>query len=285
LWNVFFKDVSAAAEKRGGQEAKFADDLSVHKTYPAEAPNSKVLEDLHLCQQDVHNWGVQNRMAFDTSKEEFVVIHHVQGEGADFRLLGPVFDPKLQMHTAVQKLVHKARPKLQALLRTRRYYNTSDLVLQFKAHVLCVLESATPAVYHAAASVLEPLDHVLGSFLRQLELPAEEAFLQYNLGPLAWRRDVAMLGLLHKCALGLAHSKLRALFPGQRTPPHKTTAGALRREVSGAHAKVGLRTRAGLQLAATGCCGHHLSKGLPDCTYKACEKGLRCRRRELGNLL
>ena len=43
------------------------------------------------------------------------------------------------------------------LLKTRRFYNKWDMVLQFKTHVLCVLESATAAVYHAADGALAPL--------------------------------------------------------------------------------------------------------------------------------
>ena len=221
----FFKDVTTAATKGGGQEAKFADDLNVHKTYEVGLPNADVLEDLRRCQQEVHHWGKLNRVSFDAGKEEFVVIHHVFGEGGDFRLLGPVFDPKLRMHRAVQKVVGKARPKLHALLKTRRYYSTRDMVLQYKTHLLCVLEACTPAVYHASDTVLEPLDQVQASFLRELDLSAEEAFLQHNLAPLALRRDVAMLGLLHKCNLGLAHTLLKALFPAapaQLEPTYNT---------------------------------------------------------------
>ena len=74
-------DPTTVATGGGGKEAKFADDLSVHKTYAADVPNNKVLEDLHLCQESVHQWGQQNRVVFDASKEEFAVLHHVHGEG------------------------------------------------------------------------------------------------------------------------------------------------------------------------------------------------------------
>ena len=85
-------------------------------------------------------------MEFDPGKEQLVVIHHKDGEGSDFRLLGPVFDTKLQMHSAVTSVVNKARPKTLALLQTRRFYSTWELITQFKTHVLCVLESCTAAV-------------------------------------------------------------------------------------------------------------------------------------------
>ena len=217
LWNVFFKDVKTAAESTGGTESKFADDLSVWKTYPAATSNAEVLADLKRCQQQVHEWGTANRVSFDSGKEELLVLHHLQGEGEDFRLLGPVFDAKLQMHTAVQKAAGKARAKLHAVLKTRRYYTTEDLVLQYKTHVLCLLETLTPAVYHATNTALAPLDKVQETLCRELELSKEDAFLLHNLAPLALRRDVAMLGLLHKCNLGNAHPRLQELFP--RAPP------------------------------------------------------------------
>ena len=153
-----------------------------------------------------------NSVSFDAGKEEFTVTHHIKGQGEDFRLLGLVFDTKLLMHTAVQTLVGRARPKTQALLKTRRFYNTWDVVIQFKTHVLCVLESATAAVYHAADGVLAPLDGVRESFLKELGVTQEQAFLQHNLAPYSFRRDVAMLVLLHKCSLGTSHPWIQELF-------------------------------------------------------------------------
>ena len=152
-------------------------------------------------------------MTFDRKKEEFAVLHYREGTGKDFRMLGPIIDVKLQMGKAVAKMTKKARPKLTALIRCMRFYDVNEMVQQFKTHILCVLESCTGAVYHAATSVLEPLDRVMGSFLRQIDLDDNTAFLEFNLAHLALRRDIAMLGLLHKCALGLAHKDLQKLFP------------------------------------------------------------------------
>ena len=45
----------------------------------------------------------------------------------------------------------------------------------------------------------------------------EETFLEYNVAPLASRRDIGMLGLIHKCVHGTAHEDLQGLFP--RCPP------------------------------------------------------------------
>ena len=86
-------------------------------------------------------------------------------------------------------------------------------MLQYKTHKICVLETGTAAVYHATDSVLAPLDGIQNSFLKELGLSKEVAFLQHNLAPLTLRRDLAMLGLLHKCNLGTAHPRIVELFP------------------------------------------------------------------------
>jgi hypothetical protein len=159
-------------------------------------------------------------VAFDENKEEFAVIHHIHGEGPDFRLLGPIIDTKLLMHSAVAKLVGKIRPKLQSLLRSNRFYNTKDMVTQFKTHILCMAESCVGAIYHAADTTLAPLDRQRDHFLNEIGVSSRSGFLTFNLAPLGMRRDIAMLGLLHKCSLGLAHPDLCALFPP--APPEQT---------------------------------------------------------------
>ena len=260
LWNAFFRDVQEAAECTGGRETKFADDLSVSKTFPASVPNEEVLSDLKLCQERVHKWGALNRVSFDAGKEEFAVVHHQHGEGRDFRLLGPVFDAKLLMHSAVQKLVSKAKPKTQALLKLRRFYSTSDLVYQFKTHVLCVLEGCTAAVYHAATSVLRPLDRVLDSFLEELGLSREEAFLRHNLAPLTFRRDVdaGAAPQVHTwpCppeaarafSTSTAQTRTQVQHEGFRSTTQPTTAGALQGALPGNHEEVGVRAGESVQL-------------------------------------
>ena len=231
LWNVFFADVHEAAEAAGGTETKFADDLSVYKTFALQTANEEVRDDLKKSQASVHKWGELNRVTFDAAKEHFCVLHPTEGEGADFRLLGPVFDCKLTMDSAVAKVVQKARGKLAALLRTQRFYSTEELVAQFKTHVLSVLESCQGAVYHASATTLEPLDRVRNSFVREVGLDSRTAFVQHNLAPTELRRDVAMLGFLHKVALGTAHPYTQNLFPPapKEQNPHQRTRLSQRR--------------------------------------------------------
>ena len=124
------------------------------------------------------------------------------------------------MSSAVESAACKASAKLRALLRAKRIFNLHELVLQYKSHVLSLLEYPTPAIYHASSTVLSRTDRVQSRFLREVGLSEEKAFLDWNLCPLQCRRDIAMLGLLHKIVLGQAHPAFRLLFPAATPVAH-----------------------------------------------------------------
>ena len=232
LWNIFFKDVDRACPESISR--KFADDLTMSKTYPPTTLNETIRDDLRSTQTQAHTWGALHRVTFDETKEHFAILHHVHGEGEPFRLLGPILDCKLTMKEAVDDIAKRARPKLYALLRSRQYYGTAELVLQFKSHILPILECGTAAIYHASDTILKQLDGIQAHFFRDLGLSENEAFTRFNLAPLCFRRDVAMLGLLHKCTLGIAHESLRTILPAapfQHQRSHQT------RLASGRHNK------------------------------------------------
>ena len=176
--------------------------------------------DLKKCQSAVHDWGVKNRVSFDASKEEFRIIPRKHSFGPPFRLLGPTIDTKLIMHAAIDKVVSKAKPKLKALLRCKPFYQISDIIRQYKTHLLPLLESITAAVYHASNTQLRKLDNLQRSFAHHLNISDETLFLNYNLAPLCLRRDVAMVGLLYKCAYGRAHGDLQKLWPLKTVEDH-----------------------------------------------------------------
>ena len=98
------------------------------------------------------------------------------------------------------------------LLRTRKFYNDSELVGLFKAHILSFVEYRTPGVYHAASSNILALDRVLSNFLRQVNVSELEALTNFKLAPLSARRDVAMLGVIHRTLLGEGPPQLRVFF-------------------------------------------------------------------------
>ena len=116
----------------------------------------------------VHSWGHKHRVTFDAAKEHFCILHRADCCGEAFKLLGTLVDPKLIMEDEVNRIRRKCRPKIKAILATRYVYSVKDLVLQFKAHVWCILEASNIAIYHTSFSHLESLDVIQAQFLRDI---------------------------------------------------------------------------------------------------------------------
>ena len=117
------------------------------------------------------------------------------------------------MLDAAKHISKEAGWRLRTLLRTRRFFTTPELVRLYKAQILSFIESSTAAIYHAAPSTLAWIDRVQHRFLRETGLTELDALRDFRLAPLICRRDIAMLGVLHKINLGLAPPQLAALFP------------------------------------------------------------------------
>lgn len=76
-----------------------------------------------------------------------------------------------------------------------------------------------PGYYHAASTTLHPFDRVQDRLCRELGLLPAEALVTYELAPLNSRRDMALLGLLHRIVLKDAPPQLAELFPPARAWP------------------------------------------------------------------
>ena len=212
LWNVFFSDVAFAAACGGGETAAFADDLNVFKKFPVGTSNAAIVADMNVTQQEVHRWGKRYRVTFDSAKEHIAIIHPDHGEGNDFRLLGSLIDVKLLMHVTIDELLCRVRPKVKSLVRTRRLYNHKDMLRLFKTHIWNYLEYHNGVIQHAAASQLERLEDLQRGFLEEIHLTEQVAFLDYNFAPLCLRRDIGLLGFLHKRVLGKCHIAIIRFF-------------------------------------------------------------------------
>jgi hypothetical protein len=116
------------------------------------------------------------------------------------------------MADAVDELVSSVTWKLRTLLRTRRFYSTADMLCLYKAHVLSFIEYRTAAIYHALREALTRLDRVQEKFLEDIGISSEDALLHFNLAPLESRRDMAMLGLIHRTAMGKGPKHFRQFF-------------------------------------------------------------------------
>ena len=90
--------------------------------------------------------------------------------------------------------------------------------------MLSTVEFCTPAVYHCTTSALEDLDKVQKRFLKEVGLTAEAALCKYNLAPLQTRRNIAMLGVIHRTVLGHGPPQFRNwFFEAARRPPKYNT--------------------------------------------------------------
>ena len=160
--------------------------------------------ELAECQRSLHEWGQANQAAFDATKESFHTLHRRNPVGGNFRFLGVTFDPRLVMDHACSEIAGQAHSRLRSLLRCRKFFSVAALVRHYKAQVLSFIEYATPAVHHAPSFFLGQIDKVQQKFLEEVGLSAEQALMNFNLAPLATRRDMAMLGLLFLIASGRA---------------------------------------------------------------------------------
>ena len=85
-------------------------------------------------------------------------------------------------------------------------------MLLYKSRLLGYLEYRTAALYHATDTTLEPLNKVQDKLRKAVGCTEEELLQHWNLAPLATRRDVAMLGLVHRTVLGKGPRHFQRFF-------------------------------------------------------------------------
>ena len=122
-------------------------------------------------------------------------------------------EPQPLLAIACMEIAAQGHLRTRAVLRLRPFYSTSELVNFYRNQVLSFLEVFTAAIHHANDFFLASVDRVQSAFLDELGLTEEIALLEFHLAPLGARRDIAILGLLHKIALGLAPASLCNMFP------------------------------------------------------------------------
>ena len=66
--------------------------------------------------------------------------------------------------------------------------------------------------YSAALSTLEPFNAVLNSFLKKVWISEMIALTSFKLAPLSSRRDMAMLGAIHRAVLGEGPPQLKDML-------------------------------------------------------------------------
>ena len=139
-------------------------------------------------------------------------MHPISGEGDDFKLLGLFVDVKLTMGAAIDDIMSRVHPRITALLRTRGHYNAKDLLSQFKTHIWGIMEANSGGIFHACTSSLDRLDRCQRHFVEELDLTEEVAFTHHNFAPPVLRRNIGILGLLHKRVLRQCHPDFKNLL-------------------------------------------------------------------------
>ena len=160
-----------------------------------------------------------NQISFDPGKESQHILCPRKPVGGSFKILGISFDTRLLMNLAIDDVTRHAKWKVVVLNRVRRFYMVSDMVRLWKSDVLSFIEYRTPAISHASQSMLSHIDALQESYLRDLGLSSLDALVHFNLAPLACRRDIALLGVIHRAVLGLGPTHFHEYF----RPPWRWT--------------------------------------------------------------
>ena len=116
------------------------------------------------------------------------------------------------MAAAAGDVAREAGWRLRALLRCRKHYSTPQLVKLYKSQLLSFIGYGTPALHHGAPSVLDCVGRARRRFLREVGLSEEQAPVEYRLAPLGARRQMAMMGLIHRISYGNVAPDLSASF-------------------------------------------------------------------------
>lgn len=123
------------------------------------------------------------------------------------------------MLVAIDDLPKKCRWKLRNLLRSQRHFNAEALVNIYKSRMLGFIEYRMAAIHHACDSLLHPLDAIQRRLLEHVGASETEALFKFNLAPFASRRDIAMLGLIHRSVLDKGPQHFQQFFKRQEVAP------------------------------------------------------------------
>ena len=191
---------------------KNADDFNCFKDFGLSVENIALVQDMTCCQQESHKWGKANQASFVPSKESMHILALHGGDGSNFRLLGISFDHALSIKDAVLKMVGKATWNIAAILRIIVFFTDGELVNLYNKHMISFLKYHIAAIYNACDTVSAPLGSFQDRFLLELCISHADVLCHFNLAPLRCKRNIAMLGLIHTCALGEKPWHFQAFF-------------------------------------------------------------------------
>ena len=110
------------------------------------------------------------------------------------------------------QLVQTSKWKIACILRSRAFHDNADLLHIFKAKIWSYLEYRTSVIYHCNGDLLAEIDSLQERFLAKIGMCRKVAALHYSFLPLCTRRDIAMLGMLHRTRLGHGPSQFQCII-------------------------------------------------------------------------
>ena len=122
LWNIFLESSRYCVNGCAFQEVVFADDMNCYHEYPDFKNHDAIFQDLHSCQNALHEWGLHHQVIFEKTKESLHILCRKQPKGDPFKILGIHFDTKLVMYDAVVIVAAESGARLKMLLRARPFY-------------------------------------------------------------------------------------------------------------------------------------------------------------------
>ena len=163
--------------------------------------------------------------------------------------LGIQVDSKLLTRECIHEIAVGAGRRLRALLKAKRLFTKPSSMVHYKARVLSYIEYRTPTLYHCCSTTLDEVDSVQRLFLREVGLTPEEALVQA-------RRDMAMLGVIHRFVIGRGPPQFgQFLRPATSSEPRST------RRQARLHSRQLEDPREVHQSEQSRCWGHRISRG------------------------
>ena len=155
-----------------------------------------------------------------SGKESITVLSRSNPFGKGFKIFNIFFNTGLYMEEAISNICDAASWKLRTLLRTSRFFGVIKMVNLYKSRDLSYIEGKTPAIYHVAATQLARVDRIQNQFLKGMGITELEALCNFRLAPLCSRRDMALLGLIHRTVLGYGPKQFQTFFKLDATARH-----------------------------------------------------------------
>ena len=110
----------------------------------------------------------------------------------------------------------------------RAFFTDGELVNLYKSELLSYIKYRTAAIYHAYDTILASPDKLQHKFVHELGISDEKALFHFNLAPLSCRRDIAMLGLIHRCVLEKGPEHFGTFFAASSQQSSNTRSASIR---------------------------------------------------------